>query len=724
MQATAEVWDNAWGLAQCHFWWGELETIRGRWEIAARHFEQAAAGAEDVDLKLKSTANSAWAWFHAGDPSTAERHFQELVKLAQGHSDALGLAQGYYGMAAVARLRNQEVEAVNWLEKARVEAQRSGAADLIAHISMDLGMLYARGNRLDLAEEQYSRVEAYLQQTPIKSSEAVEFSQGIPLGDERTRLASALRANQALLALRKGQREQARQFAAQAMAMQTSLPGTEQIGNLGVGGAVHFYNADFDVAKRQFLSSFRLAERINNPQGQFESGVPLCYIYMAQGLYEPAYRVCTAVSESLEMVRCEAGDQRARLSYIRDKIRVYEWAVSLALMLEVLRRAPRYRYEALNYVERAKSRTLIEMLGSTIRVAPPPEVPSDLQSAEEDLLTQLQELDRCLQASPQDREHILPEYDRIWTQLEATWQEMADIAPEYVALRRGVPATFSDIRKLLADKARKPRERRVQVGTEMRRKQGAAASAIPSGSTQIFLLAADGTTLETTLGTTKDAGSYDEIVKQIATAGSTLRAEEEILRNITAFDKAWWRYLDDLINRAIEDNLPEFVRQGINTGKFICDQVLMHGTNEQLAAASAWRNRYLVAEIIKHIRDVKGEEDTEFAVSEALQADVEPTVTYLKLHGILSDTKEDSGYRRLLALIEANASWLDEHFFNELADVIQQAEQQEDQEFAWHCFVAGAAAGLAAWPGLPWPNRQFGAAEAFLDHFPEQRYRH
>lgn len=237
---------------------------------------------------------------------------------------------------------------------------------------------------------------------------------------------------------------------------------------------------------------------------------------------------------------------------------------------------------------------------------------------------------------------------------------------------------------------------------------------------QVYVLFDDGTTLETSVGTGEEAASYEQIIEQIATADGMVQVTEVVMRNMAAFDSGWWGYLDRLIRELKGAGRQEFARQGINTGKFVCDHVLMYGTMEQLLAASRWWNQYLVTDVVEQVGNVQGEEETEQTIREALQVDADISATYMTMLEILSK-RQDSRYAYLQKLTESNLNWLDDYFFEGLSRATEVAERQGKKELAWRYFVAGAIAGSTLFNHHSFT--QLGRAVAFLDQFPEQRYR-
>jgi len=439
-ETVAEAIGTPWALAECHYWRGRLELEQGNLEAAASHFEKLSS-IEDPEKQVIAIHSLALALFHTGNLVKAERQFHETIMVAQEHSSSLGMAQGYLGLAMIARMKNNVSEAKQWLGHARQYAETAHAADVIAQIMTEQGLLAAQGEDTQLAAEYHQGLEEYLKQ-PV----------GMP-EDTRIRALSALITNRAALAMREDRLEEARHFAEEAMSHQSSLPRIDQVENLVVAGTIHSMEGNFKVGKQLLLAAFQLAEEMRFPSGLLTSGIALSAVYALHSLFEPAYRVCSTSIDALERLRGQAGGEADRLLYIQDKTEIYSLMILLCLILADLKRTSRYHRQALAYVERAKSRTFIEALGRGTTFAPPLNLPAEFLQREAQVLTQLQVLETRLRTSTDttEQEQVQHAYAEAQTELDEVWKRIADIAPEYAALRRGQPLAFEAIRTLLSD---------------------------------------------------------------------------------------------------------------------------------------------------------------------------------------------------------------------------------------------------------------------------------
>jgi tetratricopeptide (TPR) repeat protein len=440
LKAVAETINEPWALALYHHWQAKQDRAEGRLAEAIAHLEQAIEHGPDPRLRLDSIFELAGVFFHTGDLIKAEIWFQKLVEEAQQLANAQGMAYGYNGLADVALARGRLEEAKRWLAQAWQRSEKTDDLHLIAHILINQGIVHAQRGDLSQARAFYEQLETFLRKQAGQLTEEVQ-----------SRAWAALATNRATLALRERDIDNAPKFAAEALAGQASLIGREQIENLAIAGDILFFLKGDQAGKRSLLSAFRLAERMRHPGGLLLAGVRLTHVYILQGFYEPAHRVCASTIDAMERLRRQAGDEISRLQYMAHWTTLYNSMVVLCLLLTRLKHMSSYRRQALLYVEGAKSRTMIEALGRTISGISPANVSAELLQRERLLLDQLHALETGLRTSLEEAEQqrLQRDYSATQNKIDETWQHLAMLAPEYTALRQGQPTTFVEIQQLL-----------------------------------------------------------------------------------------------------------------------------------------------------------------------------------------------------------------------------------------------------------------------------------
>lgn len=141
---------------------------------------------------------------------------------------------------------------------------------------------------------------------------------------------------------------------------------------------------------------------------------------------------------------------RSNLHITEDRI---DFAGNQSIIFEkfvtVLAASPQYKAEAFDYMERAKSRLLLDMLAGNLPA--PPNVPADLQAQEQQLSNLLQHWTTPDELPGHGSEHpVTKDLELLFEALDHTYDSIAHYAPDYVSLRRANPIAFVQLRQLLA----------------------------------------------------------------------------------------------------------------------------------------------------------------------------------------------------------------------------------------------------------------------------------
>jgi tetratricopeptide repeat protein len=426
-----------------HYWQGKQDNQENRVKSAISHYEFAIEHMPlRVNIRLGAIDTLARLMYQQGDLMKGEHLYEKLIEEAQQTGDVEGTAYGYLGLGKIAVTKESLANAKSWLHEAWLQAQQVNDPTLISLILTMQGIAYARSEDPEGASKYYQQLEQYLNEHGDQLSEEVQ-----------NRAWSSLAANRAVLATREHNHKEASKFATEALARQSSLTGLEQIENLSIVGSIEFFiTGDQESGKQHLLSAFNLAEQMRYPNAIAEAGGELTSAYATLGYYEPAYRVASTVIDALERLRRQAGSETSRLHYLEEKVVIYSQIVVLCLLLTRLKNMPHYQSEALTYVERAKSRTLIEALGRTVSIVPPTSLPRELLQRETRRLDQLHALEMQLRTPLDDttKQQLQRAYTMAQNEIDEIWQDIATVAPEYAALRQGQPITSEDIQQMLS----------------------------------------------------------------------------------------------------------------------------------------------------------------------------------------------------------------------------------------------------------------------------------
>jgi CHAT domain-containing protein/predicted negative regulator of RcsB-dependent stress response len=137
-------------------------------------------------------------------------------------------------------------------------------------------------------------------------------------------------------------------------------------------------------AKRSLESAIMIATKVADPLPQFNAHIWLGRMSEREGENQKAFEHYAEAIKILESTRTKFTDPTLKALFIRDRLAVYEWMIQLLLKM---RRPP----EALHYLERARARVFLDMLGEKIFSSKKKEE-NDLLTKERSLRQQIESL--------------------------------------------------------------------------------------------------------------------------------------------------------------------------------------------------------------------------------------------------------------------------------------------------------------------------------------------
>ena len=137
-------------------------------------------------------------------------------------------------------------------------------------------------------------------------------------------------------------------------------------------------------AKKSYELSIKFAASIGRPETLWRAYSQLGRLAEQEGERQKAFKYYAEGINIIEEMRGEIGDPEGKALFMENKFQVYEW------MIHLLHRLKRDE-EAFNYLERAKARTMLDMLGDKTFASRNAEM-EDLLARERSVREQLQEL--------------------------------------------------------------------------------------------------------------------------------------------------------------------------------------------------------------------------------------------------------------------------------------------------------------------------------------------
>jgi CHAT domain-containing protein len=142
-----------------------------------------------------------------------------------------------------------------------------------------------------------------------------------------------------------------------------------------------------EEATKSYELSIKFARSIGRPETLWRAYSQLGRLADRKGEQQKAFKYYAEAISLIEEMRGELGDPGLKAAFMEDKFQVYEWMIQLLYRLK-------HDEEAFNYLERAKARNMLDMLGDKSFSSRNVEI-EELLARERSVQEQLQELMRA-----------------------------------------------------------------------------------------------------------------------------------------------------------------------------------------------------------------------------------------------------------------------------------------------------------------------------------------
>ena len=490
------AWNNL-GLAQHRA--GDLEAAEDSYRRALILGEQTG----DIHLHATSLGNLGKVALDRYHFAEAEQQLRSAIDLTRTLNDQVLLASQTGDLGNVLRAQGRSAEAAHCYEEALWLAEdrddRRGQQLALGN----LGALYLERGELSRAllylEKSYAISQAYgsvgdqvadlihlarLHQALAEPERAIERLQvALSLAQEAAQeLLPAVLTALGHLALGEKDLDQAEGYYRQCLAVEEHLGDTYNIGTSWLNlGYVARQRGDTQTMLACWCKALELHQAAGNRSGLATAHLNLGGALTDQGDFAGAeMHLCAALAiaeafplpndarmawESLALLRWRQGKlsgardayeqaiawaERSRIAVVGQAHRIAFWSTleSSYTGLVQLNLALGDKCGVWEAAQKARSRTLAELLGSGPLPAPTP-LPARLRQQEDELLARLRRIYILITDHPSPDE--MAELLDINAALNTLWTEMQPLVPEYVAQRRGEPATLEVVRACLQE---------------------------------------------------------------------------------------------------------------------------------------------------------------------------------------------------------------------------------------------------------------------------------
>ncbi|HSK80218.1 MAG TPA: CHAT domain-containing tetratricopeptide repeat protein, partial [Thermoanaerobaculia bacterium] len=405
-----------------------LEPLTAALELARRR--------GDRDSQFIALNNIGYAYDRLADTQRALRSYEEALSVARtlGSPREEGIALNnlcdtYRSLGDWEKARGLCLQALDLIRKLGDTANE-------ARILNNLGIVAKRQLRLEEALALYDQ--------------SLELARGS--GDVEAQITSL--NNLAFLYLRLNQLDKALEHCRDAMALTGGRKATE-IDSRYILGDIYRKQGILQAAREEFEKALELSRAWGDRSREGHTLLALARVEREAGDVEGALARAESVLDVVESLRSRVQDQNLRALFLAANQGEYEFAIDTAMALHRANPASGYLAKALQISERARARSLLEILsesGVDIRQGANPA----LLEREHNLRAELgqREMHRLSVLSSEDPERLAEAERRIEETLEkyrAVQEDLRASSPRYAALTQPRPLDLREIRTQVLD---------------------------------------------------------------------------------------------------------------------------------------------------------------------------------------------------------------------------------------------------------------------------------
>lgn len=379
---TAE--GDSWRLARLDINLGNVYYRQDRFEEALASYERAYQGLppeKDPEGIAAVLSNMATCYISLNMFPNALASYARARQFCEEHGMPLLVTQADYNIAYLHYLRGEYSRAIEMLRATRVNADRIGDAYHQALCNLDLSELYLELNlsaeAAELSEQGYegfrklgmgyeaakslafSAMAAAQQGHAFEGLKLYSESREIFVKEKNRAWPSLIDLYRALAFFEEGRYFEARRYCAQALESFLSLNWKNKavMAQLLLARAA-MRTGETDQAFQHASAALDKVLELESPVLTYETHLLLGNLYSARADREQAYTSYQSARHALETLRGNLRGEELKVSFIKNRLEVYENLVELCLARS---NDPGAAEEAFTYVEQAKSRSLMDL---------------------------------------------------------------------------------------------------------------------------------------------------------------------------------------------------------------------------------------------------------------------------------------------------------------------------------------------------------------------------
>ena len=311
--------------------------------------------------------------------------YQRAREMCVQHGMTLLVTQSDYNIAYLYYLRGEYSRAIEMLRATREECEKNGDAHVLALCYLDVAEIYLELNLSVEAKEsahegflRFQKLGMGYEEAKCVAFEAMASSQlGKVLGalelfgkarakfvsENNLVWPSLIDLYQAVVLYDEGRLFEAKRLCAGAAEFfdKSFLPSKAVLCHLLLA-RLALRTGDLAAAKAESARAIERLARLEAPVLHYQAHFLMGQIQQASGDLGGAYESCQKARASLETLRSSLRGEELKISFMKNRLEVYECLVELCLIRD---EGPRGAEESFGYIEMAKSRSLAEILMRT-----------------------------------------------------------------------------------------------------------------------------------------------------------------------------------------------------------------------------------------------------------------------------------------------------------------------------------------------------------------------
>lgn len=358
-------------------------------ECYERSYEQLLGYGDSEELVI-ALSNMSMCLITLNDFPRALATYERAQLLCGDDKMPLLRAQADYNIAYLYYLRGQHSRAIEMLHAARRRCESTNDHYHFALCHLDLAEIYLELNlsheAIHMAHQGqtlFQKLGMGYEEAKCQAYEAMGFSQlgkavralelfvearGKFVREKNLAWPSLIDLYQALVLFNEGRLFESQRLCSQAATFfdKSFLPGKAVLCHL-LFARLALRRSDADAARQECEGALDRMKGLEAPVLHHQACFLLGEARQAAGQTEAAYKAYQEARESLETLRSSLRGEELKISFMKDRLEVYERLVEICLIDPG---RPRAAEECFGYIEQAKSRTLAERLIHEERAAP------------------------------------------------------------------------------------------------------------------------------------------------------------------------------------------------------------------------------------------------------------------------------------------------------------------------------------------------------------------